>query len=79
MAAEKTPLDPASASVDLLRLGRAERDLARRVEALRDRNITFPSGLAQHQLDKLVAEHESVVALVDELKLLLESQTALQA
>jgi len=79
MAAEKTPLDPAGAAVDLLRLGRAERDLARRVEALRDRNITFPSELAQHQLDKLVAEHESVVALVDEVKLLLESQTALQA
>jgi hypothetical protein len=77
MAAEKTPLDPMSAAVDLLRLQRIEHDLAGRVEALRDRNLTFPSPLTQLQLDKLAAEHESVAALVEELKLFLESHQAL--
>jgi len=79
MAAEKTPIDPVSAAVDLLRLQRIEQDLARRVEAVRDRNIAFPSELTQVQLDKLVAEHESVAALVEELKLLVETHEALPA
>jgi hypothetical protein len=79
MAAEKTPIDPVSAAVDLLRLQRIEQDLARRVEAVRDRNIAFPSELTQVQLDKLVAEHESVAALVEELKLFLEPHEALPA
>jgi len=79
MAAEKTPIDPMSAAVDLLRLRRIEEDLARRVEALRDRNIAFPSPLTQVQLDKLAAEHESVAALVEELKLFLEPHEALSA
>jgi hypothetical protein len=79
MAAEKTPIDPVSAAVDLLRLQRIEQDLARRVEAVRDRNIAFPSDLTQVQLDKLVAEHESVAALVEEVKLLVEPHEALPA
>ena len=79
MAAEKTSLDPVSAAVDLLRLQRIEHDLARRVEALRDRNIAFPSPLTQVQLDRLVAEHESVADLVAELKLFLEPHEALPA
>ena len=78
MAAEKKPIDPLSAAVDLLRLERIEHDLARRVEAIRDRSIAFPSDLAQAQLDKLVAEHESVVELVEELRLFLEPHGALQ-
>jgi hypothetical protein len=79
VAAEKKPIDPMTAAVDLLRLERIEHDLVRRVEAVRDRNIAFPSELTQNQLDKLVAEHESVAALVEELKLFLEPHRALHA
>lgn len=68
MAAEKTPTDPYLAAVDLLRLERALIALELRIEAVRDRQITFPSELTQLQLDRLIAEHESVSTVVDELR-----------
>jgi hypothetical protein len=68
MAAEKTPNDPYLAAVDLLRLERALSGLELRIEAVRDRQIAFPSDLTQLQLDKLLAEYESVSAVIDELR-----------
>jgi hypothetical protein len=68
VAAEKTPSDPYLAAVDLLRLERALRGLELRIEAVRDRQITFPSELTKLQLDRLVAEHEAVSAVIDELR-----------
>jgi len=71
MAAEKTPLDPQSAAIDLLRLGRIESALARDIDVLRDRNLTFPSDLTQRKLDKALEEHETVTTLIDELRAIL--------
>jgi hypothetical protein len=68
MAAEKTPTDPYLAAVDLLRLERALSGLELRIEAVRDRQIAFPSELTQIQLEKLVDEHASVSAVIDELR-----------
>lgn len=68
MAAEKTPIDPQSAAVDLLRLGRIESTLLRDIDVLRDRNLTFPSDLTQRKLDKALEEHETVTALIVELR-----------
>ena len=68
MAAEKTPIDPQSAAVDLLRLGRIESALVRDIDVLRDRNMAFPSDLTQRKLDKALEEHETVTALIVELR-----------
>jgi hypothetical protein len=68
MAAERTPIDPHSAAVDLLRLGRIESTLLRDIDVLRDRNLTFPSDLTQRKLDKALEEHETVTALIVELR-----------
>ena len=71
MAAEKTPIDPQSAAIDLLRLGRIESALVRDIDVLRDRNLTFPSELTQRKLDKALEEHETVTTLIDELRAIL--------
>jgi hypothetical protein len=71
MAAEKIPLDPQSAAIDLLRLGRIESALTRDIDVLRDRNLTFPSDLTQRKLDKALEEHETVTTLIDELRAIL--------
>ena len=76
MAAAKKPTDPVLAAIDLLRLERAARDLEERLEALRDRQLTFPSPLTRLQLEKLVAEHESVTAVIEEIRALAELQPA---
>ena len=68
MSAEKTPIDPQSAAIDLLRLARIESGLVRDIDVLRDRNLTFPSDLTQHKLDKALEEHETVTALIVELR-----------
>ena len=71
MAAEKTPVDPQSAAIDLLRLGRIESALTRDIDVLRDRNLTFPSDLTRRKLDKALEEHETVTTLIDELRAIL--------
>ena len=79
MAAEKTPIDPQSAAVDLLRLERIESALVRDIDVLRDRNLTFPSDLTQRKLDKALEEHETVTALMDELRGVLDFGATLPA
>jgi hypothetical protein len=69
MAAEKKPIDREGAEIDLLRLERIAFSLERRIDALRDRNGQFPSTFTEQQLNKLVAEHESVSALIGELRI----------
>jgi hypothetical protein len=79
MAAEKTPIDRQSAAVDLLRLERIETSLVHDIEVLRDRNMTFPSDLTQRKLDKALEEHETVTALMDELRGVLDVGATLPA
>jgi hypothetical protein len=67
MAAEKEPINPETAAVDLLRLERIESGLVRELDILRDRNLAFPSELTQRKLDKAVEEHATVTALIEEL------------
>jgi hypothetical protein len=68
MAAEKTPLDVQGAAVDLLRLERIGAGLLRDIDSLRDRYVTFPSVLTERQLERAIAEHQTVVGLIDELR-----------
>jgi hypothetical protein len=77
MAAEKTPIDPQRAAVDLLRLERIEAGLLRDIESLRDRHMTFPSVLTERQLERVTAEHQTVVELIEELRSCLGLETTL--
>jgi hypothetical protein len=79
MAAEVNPIDSHEAAVDLLRLERIESGLLRDIDALRDRNLTFPKALTQKQLDRALAEHETVAALIDELRHVLKLDATLPA